>query len=372
MSGTTLQEIRDAILDGYEDEELRFTIRALMNVKLNTVLPPGAFENRVFNLIEWAERQGRDVELVQATAKARPKNGSLQAIYKKYGMAIPVYVEKAGTSAAGAPSDAADSGLEQLVRPHLSLANFGIWRERMTEVEGRVCLITLNGAALGTGFLVGPEAVLTNYHVMETLIKGTKQAADFQCVFDFKKLPNNTTTQISVAVRQVVDASPYTQGEAAGQPDETQPTLDELDYALIQLAEPVGNKPWARSPGDDAPARGWVRVPKELEFKSPMGVLIAQHPAGQPLKLGIDTDAISKEANHWLNTNGTRVRYATNTLNGSSGSPVFDLDWNLIALHHYGDPAWQNPLYNQGVPIHLIRARLANSSKDKALGSDKL
>jgi V8-like Glu-specific endopeptidase len=31
------------------------------------------------------------------------------------------------------------------------------------------------------------------------------------------------------------------------------------------------------------------------------------------------------------------VRYAVNTEPGTSGSPVFDKDWRLVALHHLGD-----------------------------------
>jgi hypothetical protein len=26
----------------------------------------------------------------------------------------------------------------------------------------------------------------------------------------------------------------------------------------------------------------------------------------------------------------------------------------LVALHHFGDPAWQVPTYNQGIPIMTI------------------
>jgi V8-like Glu-specific endopeptidase len=93
--------------------------------------------------------------------------------------------------------------------------------------------------------------------------------------------------------------------------------------------------------------------------------MIAQHPDGKPLKLAIDTESVIG-----VNTNRTRVRYATNTEAGSSGSPVFDLDWNLVALHHLGDPAYDHPAtYNQGVPIDKIRDRLARTGKAAALGS---
>jgi hypothetical protein len=373
MPGVTLTEIQTAILDAYEDSELRQTVRTLMDVKLNNYVGPGPFETRVFDFIEWAERQGREVELIQVTAKARPRNAKMQEVYKKYGLSIPVYVEKAGAAGVQTPTDASDRGLEKIVKPHLSFTDFGIWRERMTRVEGQVCQITLSGAAQGTGFLVGPDAVLTNYHVMEPVLKGMKTPGDVACVFDYKKLADGTTSQTPVGLHATdwkIDSSPYSPAEAAGTPDQAAPSADELDYALIRLAEPAGANPWSPQPGEDAPARGWVRVPDVApELKSPMGVLIAQHPAGYPLKLAIDTEAINKENHLWLNAAGNRVRYATNTLGGSSGSPVFDLEWNLIALHHYGDPAYDHPAkYNQGVPIHLIRRRLGG--KASALGGD--
>ena len=50
----------------------------------------------------------------------------------------------------------------------------------------------------------------------------------------------------------------------------------------------------------------------------------------RPLKLAPDTEAVLS-----VNANGTRVRYANNTEPGSSGSPVFDINWNLVALHHH-------------------------------------
>jgi hypothetical protein len=377
MPGITLQEICDAILDAYDDDELRTTVRTLMDVKLNNVVKPGAFGQRVFDFVEWAERRGREVELIQATARARPRNLMMQAVSKKYGLAVPVYVEKGGKAVPGAPADATDGGLEKLVRPHLSFTDFGLWRERMAQVEGRVCLVTINGAAQGTGFLVGPDAVLTNYHVMAPAITDTRKAADFECAFDFKKLADGSITHTPPVKLHptdwLVDASPYSQAEKDGQPDRAEPTANELDYALVRLTDAVGGKPWAASPNSEggAPIRGWLRVPEDLALKSPMGVLIAQHPGGSPLKLAVDTEAINQAAGLWLNKAGNRLRYATNTLNGSSGSPVFDLEWGLIALHHYGDPARGHPPgYNQGVPLHLIRKRLTAAGKASPLGGD--
>jgi hypothetical protein len=62
-----------------------------------------------------------------------------------------------------------------------------------------------------------------------------------------------------------------------------------------------------------------------------------------------------------MNKSGTRVRYRTNTVRGSSGSPCFTPVFDVVALHHTGDPnfaAGHAPGYNQGVPMHLIAAHL--------------
>jgi V8-like Glu-specific endopeptidase len=61
-----------------------------------------------------------------------------------------------------------------------------------------------------------------------------------------------------------------------------------------------------------------------------------------------------------LNAGGTRVTYKTNTQEGSSGSPCFDEDWQLVALHHSGDPRMKQAAeFNEGIPLAAIRARMA-------------
>ena len=69
-----------------------------------------------------------------------------------------------------------------------------------------------------------------------------------------------------------------------------------------------------------------------------------------------------------LNGNGSRVRYTTNTEPGSSGSPCFDQNWDLIALHHSGDPNW-DPSWNEGIPIKLIEEQIKNNDLAGHLGA---
>ena len=50
------------------------------------------------------------------------------------------------------------------------------------------------------------------------------------------------------------------------------------------------------------------------------------------------------------------LRYTVPTGRGSSGSPKFDGDWRLVALHHAGDPNW-SARYNQDIPVSKIATK---------------
>ena len=51
---------------------------------------------------------------------------------------------------------------------------------------------------------------------------------------------------------------------------------------------------------------------------------------------GLEQPQFSLQDNHILGYDETRMHYRSPTEGGSSGSPVFDKQWNLIALHHAG------------------------------------
>lgn len=146
-----------------------------------------------------------------------------------------------------------------------------------------------------------------------------------------------------------IDSSPPSRWDLEPEPKGGVPQPDELDYALLRLDRPAGDEAVGEGAEPGAPARGWIEVPAEsYVFRPDTPLFIVQHPAGAPLKLALDTRAVVG-----CNANGTRVTYRTNTEAGSSGSPVFDSNWQLVALHHSGDPAYR-PTYNEGIPISAL------------------
>jgi hypothetical protein len=375
IPGVSFEEISKAIEDSYTYNELTRVIRTGMNTRLDLVTAPGALQDVVFELLSWAERNGRESELVRVVSRARSDHLDMQRIYRLYGMAIPLAARQTGIPIPHSPKYVSEAGLESVIRPYTGFTKLSKWRDRLTEVEAQVCRITIDGNPAGTGFLVGPDAVLTNFHVVRTIegLEGHTSPSEVKCEFDYKVLKTGARTLTPVSLKQpgwLIDSSPPTPQEDLGDA-ETQPGEDQLDYALLRLDRRFGEEPALEHPGEKAPARGWISVPLAApNYQSPMAVLIPQHPDGQPLKLAADTEAINQVKGFWLNGNQTRIRYAANTEPGASGSPCFDFDWNLIALHHYGDGGYGvGHGFNQGVPIAAIRHRLERPESGGAAGA---
>ena len=367
MPGVQFDEVWTALYTGYTKKSLEQMLRTRLSLTLDNIVGDGSLKDVAFELVNVAEREGWTTDLIREGYLFNPRNPDLLKVYQKYGLAPGVSAQQAGAAVPGVRSVA--DGLEKTIKDRLPAFDFAVFREKMAQIEARVCRVEIGGNAAGTGFLVGPGAVLTNFHVLKSVLEGGTPPDRVTCRFDYKALADGTRVPgVEVGLHPVdwrIDASPYAPAEVTRTPDEPPPTPDQLDYSLVRLARPIGDQPVAARGGDGAPRRGWVEVPAGAPaFEPQMPLMIAQHPDGKPLKLAVDTEAVLAVA-----AGGLRVRYATNTEPGSSGSPVFDLNWNLVALHHLGDPAFHRPpTYNQGVPIDKIRDRLARTGRADALG----
>lgn len=107
-----------------------------------------------------------------------------------------------------------------------------------------------------------------------------------------------------------------------------------------------------------APAEG--RTPLPLATEAAVGgawLAIIQHPGGQTKKIALHHNVVTF-------ANGDVVHYLADTEGGSSGSPVFNERWQVVALHHAGGnmplPGTPHTVFrNEGIPISKVRARLA-------------
>jgi hypothetical protein len=384
MKGVDFNEVRDAIAAAFKPDEFDNLLKKRLKFDRPGKTVDEPFTEVVGKTLALAQEQGWDLLFIAEVAAARRLNQDIQKIYAQYAQAVVddarqhlvekgplttvVTVHTRGTANLAAPMRVTEAGLEKNVKPYLPMIEPALWGEQLLRATGRVCQVEVNNSARGTGFLVGPDTLLTNHHVVRDVIEKSALAPTVRLRFDYRVLANGTRSDGTIVSLHksdwLIDATPCTAGERNNNPDATVPTIDELDFALLKLERAFGDEPLTA--GSQGSPRGWIAVPKGeplISIDPPMPVLILQHPQRGPIKLAIDTEAVLQ-----LYENGTRVRYSTNTDPGSSGSPCFDMNWKLIALHHYGDPLHDKAQYNQGIPIKMIRDRLKRSGKEGALG----
>lgn len=377
MTGIQAREVVEALTSAFNLDDLKMMLLFEMGLTLdelvNTAAPTRVV---VFNLVVAMEQRGLEVALIQAAYRARPLRQDIQRLSERYGVAPDLTVFKAaaatktlGTVAAAAASP--QSGLQRLVQEGIPFFDINVWSRRMPELQMRVCRIELGGSPAGTGFLVGPEVVMTNFHVISAVLDGDFLESEVECRFDHMKLADGSVQAGKLvglhADKGILLSAPMHPDEDTLHPETAVPLPDQLDFALLRLAEPFGNLSPTGQP--NATPRGWEVLPpaaKPVRMKPNDCVIIVQHPQDKPMKLAIGMEGVIG-----YNGNETRVRYRTNTEGGSSGAPVYTGEWKLAGLHHLGDPAEKprKPDYNQAVVLTNLRQFITDQGFGDYLGS---
>jgi V8-like Glu-specific endopeptidase len=177
------------------------------------------------------------------------------------------------------------------------------------------------GNELGTGFLIANNWFVTNNHVLNSL--SAAQNASIQFNYQLSKNGN------------------YIEHENCElDPGEGHFFTDEKDDWTIVKAKGNLNQKY-----------GALRLTKKTVNKTDF-VNIIQHPEGGPKQIALYNNMVT-----YCDEN--IVQYLTDTLPGSSGSPVFNTDWEVVALHFSGgwtaEPGNINSVYrNEGINIQKI------------------
>ncbi|MEV8637247.1 serine protease [Streptosporangium sp. NPDC051023] len=217
--------------------------------------------------------------------------------------------------------------------------------------------VSENGRELpiGTGFLVSPRLLLTNHHVFPRI--GAVRQAFVE--FDAQTTIDNTP---ELAKRFTLD------------PDAFFVADQDLDFALVLVSADVSGRPVGET-------FGWNRLSVQLG-KLVLGepVNIIGHPSGRLKEISIRENRLEVRLDNFL-------QYQTDTEPGSSGSPVYNDQWEVTALHHGGVPRtndqgqilrrdgqiWQSGdgddaidwVSNEGVRISAILKHLATLPLDE-------
>jgi V8-like Glu-specific endopeptidase len=148
---------------------------------------------------------------------------------------------------------------------------------------------------MGSGFLVAPDLLITNHHVLPN----AQVAAQTQYTFNYQ-LDRAGNPAPTSACRALPNGVFYTHAA--------------LDFSLIQLENPPTVPP--------------LTLKLERLEKGNRAAII-QHPSGYYKK-------ISMQNNQVQYADAQTVQYTTSTMPGSSGSPVFNEDFHVVAIHHSG------------------------------------
>ncbi len=249
--------------------------------------------------------------------------------------------EKMAQAETDVPDETVDA-LQAITSPPAGFGEPRVWAQALVNASQRIARIEVNGRASGTGVLVGPDLLLTAAHVLDRSAWPPRETPMVTATFDYIPTPDRSESEIGlrVRVRNFLCGSLPSEAEAFNRAVLEDPSPDCLDFALLSLARDVA----APDPDNNRPGSGYYRLdPDPYSFDDAGLLFIPQHPLGMLQKISYINQAPK------LTPSGVRVRYRSNTLPGSSGSPIIDISGKLVAIHHYYAAG-----KNQGVPTAKI------------------
>ncbi len=179
---------------------------------------------------------------------------------------------------------------------HLYLLMRGL---RAARAVVHIALPTYRGDLFGTGFMIAPNLLITNNHVLAQPDQAAQARFQFNYELDIDGKLNLQNIRLAAFKRGGIFYTNQT-----------------LDFTILELDMP---------PPDFIPLT--LRPTPICQVDDRVNII--QHPAGEAKQ-------ISMQNNRVQYADVKIVQYTTTTLPGSSGSPVMDDDFQVVAIHHSG------------------------------------
>lgn len=184
------------------------------------------------------------------------------------------------------------------------------WLARGLLAARSVCHLTVGlpggGRAYATGFVVAPGLLMTNHHVLHDEGEAAASVATFNYELDVDGRPKATSRfRLDPAACFFTDPA--------------------LDFTVVAIGAPDGT-------GAPVAEFGWLRlIPTTGKVLPQEWMTIVQHPSNEPKQ-------VAARENQLIKLDDPTMWYRTDTAPGSSGAPVFNDTWQVVALHHSGVP----------------------------------
>lgn len=256
-------------------------------------------------------------------------------------------------------AEALRTQLQSIINPALGFLPADKLRSGTIVAVRRVCKVEVEledgRTSSGTGFLIGPQAVLTNWHVVEPVLKGAESPPagsekKLRLVFDYHRMRGEEKCEL---------AQSWLIGSSRTHPLErpTEEVLAEdadprgfdshLDFAVLRTARPIGRE------------RGYYSLDPELKpcLEIPGSQLVLfQHPGGTTMQVAVGAGTAL-----WPDGVGTRLRHTANSTPGSSGGLLLNSSFKPVALHQCGlKDSHGVAVVNGAIPTASIAAMQVN------------
>jgi V8-like Glu-specific endopeptidase len=291
-----------ALKAGLRVENISFSDKP--NTNWFYIIQQAYFEEKVTELIQVVEDT-----FGESPTLSRAKLNLLDAILgPESRVSLPVWHE----------TDPDQSALEKIIGRENTLLPIHFLEVGLRVSQSVARIVTPMG--IGTGFLIAHNILITNNHVIDSEDAALLSYVEFNYQKSAKGLDLKTT-------------------KTAFQPGEFFLTSEEDDWTAVKL---IGDQ-----------NKHWGTIPiAENQIEKNQRVSIIQHPGGGEKQIALHHNYV-RYADERI------IQYLTDTLNGSSGAPVFDKHWNIIAVHHAGgyirDPNSKRTVFrNEGIHINRV------------------
>src|SRR5664279_523754 len=189
--------------------------------------------------------------------------------------------------------------------------------DKGTTASRAVCKIATtldDGESFGTGFLVTPSLLITNHHVLTSPDDAVRSTAQFNYQI------SGSNAVLPIESFRLEPARFFLTDQA-------------LDFSLVAVAPRSAN-------GTPLTSFGFcplIGAEGKIIIGQPVNVV--QHPKGELKQVVIRENKLLDLPEKQANSNIDQFAYyEADTEPGSSGSPVFNDQWEIVALHHSGIP----------------------------------
>ncbi|WP_202220571.1 effector-associated domain EAD1-containing protein [Okeania sp. KiyG1] len=322
LSNSEIEKLFEALLDAYRDyNKLQRMVKFKLGENLERFAGRGDLETVVFNLIDSAEARGKLERLILGAYEQNPDNPELKKFYETV---FKNFKQRKIVDSDVTPKDFGPNidwrsktdeiELQRFFKKQPDWYDVG-FLQRIIEQAKSVCRVDLPSLNItATGVLIASKYVLTNYHVLKLNDKDNPElnTKNVRLNFGCFSLNDGRETQsksfLLDSENPIIASSP----------------VAELDYILLQLEEA-----FIQTLNSDDTTIKPAQWETNISLSETDSINILQHPNGESMKLSITCDGITG-----IYPNSGLVQYINKTTGGSSGSPCFNENGELVALHH--------------------------------------